>query len=76
MAKKKENAYEMKLKAQLAETLGSSADGMQTADDRDSDVSRGAYYKEFIKVVELSNDGYSSVGRETRWRVERPRRGS
>ncbi|CAL6404525.1 unnamed protein product [Bathycoccus prasinos] len=55
MAKKKENAYEMKLKAQLAETLGSSADGMQTADDRDSDASRRAYYKEFVKVVELSD---------------------
>lgn len=54
MAKKKENAYEMKLKAQLAETLGSGADGMQT-DDRDSDASRRAYYKEFVKVVELSD---------------------
>jgi len=54
MAKKKENAYEMKLKAQLAETLGSCADGMQT-DDRDSDASRRAYYKEFVKVVELSD---------------------
>ena len=39
MAKKKENAYEMKLKAQLAETIGDGADGMQT-DDRDSDASR------------------------------------
>jgi len=54
MAKKKENAYEMKLKAQLAETIGSDADGMQT-DDRDSDASRRAYYKEFVKVVELSD---------------------
>ena len=54
MAKKKENAYEMKLKAQLAETIGDGADGMQT-DDRDSDASRRAYYKEFVKVVELSD---------------------
>ena len=54
MAKKKENAYEMKLKAQLVEIIGDGADGMQT-DDRDSDASRRAYYKEFVKVVELSD---------------------
>ena len=34
----------MKLKAQLAETIGDGADGMQT-DDRDSDAV-GRYYKE------------------------------
>ena len=45
MAKKKENAYEMKLKAQLAETIGDGADGMQT-DDIGCQSRR---HKEFVK---------------------------
>ena len=52
MAKKKENAYEMKLKAQLAETIGDGADGMQT-DDRDSDMIDPGVLQGVVKVVEV-----------------------
>ena len=53
IAKQKESQYELKLRAQLADVVG--GDGEMKGDDRDSDASRRAYYKEFVKVVELSD---------------------
>ena len=66
MAKKKETR-EMKLKAQLAETIGDGADGMQTDDEIRMPVD-GRITK-FVKVVELSDVVIQVLDGGIRWHV-------